>query len=530
MKKNNKKKVNIKNKRRLSFLRLMYAVLIIGGLTYGTTLSWNRWQQEKKESKNPVIEPWFASYVDVTSTPIYAFEQLGSTDTPEVVLSFIVSLPSDPCTPTWGTYYTMDKASVSMDLDRRIARLEQQGGGVAISFGGALNDELALKCTDQNKLFNAYNSVIRRYNVDTIDLDLENQSLRNTEALERRAIVITALQKKYRSEGKNLAVWLTLPVSPQGLTPEGTNAITQMLLKGIDLSGVNIMTMDYGSSREAGQTMFEASKRALVETHRQLGILYKNVGINLNSKSIWRKIGVTPMIGQNDFIDEVFTLDDANEFNSFSLSQNIGRMSMWSANRDVPCGENYVDTKIVSDSCSGVKSPKLSFAKTLSNGFDGSFKQSAGILTIADPESNTPMVDDPEKSPYQIWKKTGTYPKGRKVVWHGNVYKAKWWTKDELPDNPVLQSWQTPWQLVGPVLPGEKPIKQATLPKGTYPKWSGKTIYNTGDRILFEGIPFQSKWWNQGESPAASLAKPDSSPWMPLAQSQIIKILKEINK
>lgn len=91
--------------------------------------------------------------------------------------------------------------------------------------------------------------------------------------------------------------------------------------------------------------------------------------------------------------------------------------------------------------------------------------------------------------------------------------------------NPVLQQWQTPWELIGPVLPGEKPIPQPTLPEGTYPNWSGTAIYNTGDRVLFNGVPYQAKWWNTGQSPAAATSNPDSSPWVPLTQEQINTIV-----
>jgi chitinase len=147
--------------------------------------------------------------------------------------------------------------------------------------------------------------------------------------------------------------------------------------------------------------------------------------------------------------------------------------------------------------------------------------------TVPEPETNIPVIDDPEHSPYQIWRADGGYPKGVKVVWHKNVYEAKWWTKNDLPDNPVLQYWETPWQLIGPVLPNDKPIQQATLPRGTYPNWSGTVIYDGGDRVLFDGIPFQAKWWNQGESPIKSAYNPDNSPWIPLTQDQIEEILKK---
>ncbi len=521
--KNSGTQINSEPKRRLSLLRLVYVIVIFIGLIYGVSLSFEGWQENKSRAE---YGPWFAAYVDVTSTPTYAFEKLGLNTKSDVILSFIVSDAMDPCIPTWGGYYTMSEAAVSLDLDRRIARLQQQGGRIAISFGGALNSELALKCTDEKELFDAYKSVIEHYNINTIDLDLENQGLVDIDASKRRADVIAQLQKYYRDNEEDLSIWLTLPVSPQGMTKEGTDVITQMLSSGVDLSGVNVMTMDYGASRDQEDSMFEASKIALIESHRQLGVLYKQAGISLSSNSLWQKIGATPMIGQNDFLEEIFTLEDAKMLNLFAYNQGAGRMSMWSANRDIPCGENYVNVKVVSDACSGVSYPQFAFTKSLSAGFDGDLMQNAKLLTVEDSEINYQVVDNPKKSPYQVWKETGAYPRGTKIVWRGNVYEAKWWTRGDLPDNPVLQLWETSWKLIGPVLPGEKPIQPPTLPVGTYQNWSGTVIYNAGNRVLFDGVPFQAKWWNQGESPAAAASNPDNSPWLSLTQEQVEKILE----
>jgi chitinase len=477
-------------------------------------------QQWKSMQAATSDKPWFAAYVDVTSTPTFAFDQMGANKKHDAILSFIVSSSSDACTPAWGSTYTLTQASATLDLDRRIARLHQQGGNVAVSFGGQRNHELALDCNDPDKLLSAYRSVVDRYNVNTIDLDLEGTGLTNADAGARRATVIAKLQAERRAQGKPLAVWVTLPVIPQGLSEDGTNAVTILLNQKVDLAGVNAMTMDYGSSIPDGQTMQVASESALLQTKRQLGILYERAGIHLNDATVWSKIGATPMIGQNDDINEVFTLADARGLNQFALSHGIRRMSMWSANRDVPCGSNYVDTKLVSDSCSGVKEESQSFTSTLGVGFDGSILLSAGVVTTSN-TSTVQTTDDPAKSPYQIWSQTGAYLAGTKVVWHHNVYKAKWWTQGEMPDSPVLQSWQIPWELIGPVLPGEKPVPQATLPEGTYPEWSGTAVYDTGKRVLYKGVPFQAKWWNQGSSPAAASSNANGSPWAPLTQAQL---------
>jgi chitinase len=471
-------------------------------------------------------DPWFASYVDVTSTPTYAFEQLGETDHKDVVLSFIVASPTKGCTPTWGGAYSLDKAGSSLDLDRRIARLKQLGGHVAVSFGGLRNDELALKCNSVTELVDAYKSVIDRYELNTIDLDLEQGGLTNTTAGARRAEAVAKLQADQRKAGKNLAVWVTLPVAPQGFSEAGTSGIAQLLDKGVDLAGVNAMTMDYGESR-GKMSMIDATKKALTQAHRQLGILYERAGTHLNSATLWSKLGATPMIGQNDEESEVFTLKDAKDLNKFARSHGMARMSMWSANRDITCGSNYVDLKVVSDSCSGVKEDSGSFAEALGSGFKGSLAKSAGLVTSKERKSAKQLKDDPKNSPYQIWDEDGTYLEGTKVVWHHNVYQAKWWTQGDMPDSPVLQSWETPWELIGPVLPGEKPVKQQTLPAGTYPEWDGVVNYDAGQRVLYKGIPYQAKWWNQGASPAAASSSPDTSPWVPLTQAQINEIVGE---
>jgi chitinase len=512
-----------RTERRLSFKRLFFVIVLLLGLSFGTTLSFEKWQETTVVTD---YEPWFAAYVDVTSTPIYTFEQRGAIENSDVILSFIVSAHDDACTPTWGGYYTMAEAADALDLDRRIARFQLQGGRIAISFGGLLNSELALLCTDEIALAEAYKSVIERYNINTIDLDLELEGLTNLEAAERRARVIAELQKAYRDEGRDLAVWLTLPVAPQGLTQDGTNAVTVVLESGLDLAGVNVMTMNYGASNAASDTMSEASKKALQETHRQLTVLYKLAGLNLTSTTIWNKLGATPMIGQNDVTQEIFTIADAVALNAFAREKGIGRMSMWSANRDIPCGANYVDVSVVSDLCSGVVSPSFAFANVLGMGFAGDLMQNAKMITTESTSTGEYIVDDPSTSPYQIWHEAGIYLKGTKVVWRGNVYEAKWWTKNESPDNPVLQAWETPWQLIGPVLPGDKPMTKLDIPPYIFPQWYGGAVYDAGDRVMFEGVPFRAKWWNQGESPAASAANPDSSPWIPLTQPQVEEILK----
>ena len=506
--------------RRLSKLRVSIAILVVAGLAAGGVL-WARTSVQTAAAE-PVAS-WFAGYVDVTNTPSFAFEAPADEAGANVVLSFIVADPDEACSPSWGGYYSMDEAASTLDLDRRIARLEQQGGEAIVSFGGLANDELAVACTDADDLESAYASVIERYDLSTIDLDLEAGGL-SPAAAERRAEAVAALQEKSKNP---LAVWVTLPVTPDGLSTEGTDAVAALLDAGVDLAGVNAMTMDYGDSKDAKQSMLEAATEALESTHRQLGILYKNAGIDLTDATLWSKLGATPMIGQNDVRGEVFTLDDATGLNAYAQKQGMSRLSMWSLNRDATCGSSYADLTRVSNACSGIDQGDLRFSSLLGAELTGAPQANAATET----ESETLPAeekDDPATSPYAIWTETSTYLEGTKVVWHRNVYQAKWWTRGDLPDDSVLDEFETPWEYIGPVLPGEKPIDIPTLPPGTYPEWDGTTVYTAGQRIMLGELAFEAKWWTQGDSPEASTTNPDDSAWIALTEAQVRATLEEL--
>ena len=104
------------------------------------------------------------------------------------------------------------------------------------------------------------------------------------------------------------------------------------------------------------------------------------------------------------------------------------------------------------------------------------------------------------------------------MVEDGEIYQAKWYNSGDDPSAQVQYSWQTPWELLGPVLPGDHGPVIPKLPAGTYPAWSLGTEYQAGDKVLYDGLPYQAKWSNQGVSPGAEAADPSGSPWRPLVQ------------
>jgi chitinase len=313
---------------------------------------------------------WFAGYVDVTVSPPYAFEEAATPGTRDVVLAFLVASPQDLCVASWGAAYGLDEANTALGLERRISGLRSSGGSAAVSFGGARNSELATTCQDEGKLRTAYRDVVERYEPAFIDFDLEGADLLDQAGAERRARAVAWLQGDRNSSGKELAVWLTLPASPRGLTDAGIAAVEQMLQAGVDLAGVNIMTMNYGASRSSSQGMLDAAKAAAAATHDQLGIVYQRTGTNLSREQVWKKIGLTPMIGRNDLPGEVFELDAARDLKDYAVELGIQRLSMWSLNRDATCPSSE-EGPTASFTCSGVDQGSSRFSDLLGSGLPG---------------------------------------------------------------------------------------------------------------------------------------------------------------
>jgi chitinase len=92
------------------------------------------------------------------------------------------------------------------------------------------------------------------------------------------------------------------------------------------------MAMDYGDwaapnpDGQMGQYAIDAADSLF----GKLQTIYPDKSDN----ELWAMVGVTPMIGQNDVISEVFYLSDAQQLLTYAQQRNIGMLSMWSLSRD----------------------------------------------------------------------------------------------------------------------------------------------------------------------------------------------------
>ncbi|MGW0813840.1 glycoside hydrolase family 18 protein [Streptomyces viridiviolaceus] len=263
----------------------------------------------------------FAPYVDTSLYP--AFDLVGNAEATGVknyILAFVTD--GGGCTPKWGGVTDLASDAVAS----RIGALRAQGGDVRVSFGGAAGSELATTCSSADALATAYGKVVDAYDLTKVDFDVEGGALPDKAANTRRARAVAELQKQH----PGLDVSFTLPVMPEGLTQAGLDLLADAEANGVRIGTVNIMAMDYGPAYSGDMGTY--AEQAATATQAQIRSV-----LGLSDSAAWKTVAVTPMIGVNDVVSEVFRVDDAAQLVKFAESKGLGRLSMWSATRDQQC-------------------------------------------------------------------------------------------------------------------------------------------------------------------------------------------------
>jgi chitinase len=142
--------------------------------------------------------------------------------------------------------------------------------------------------------------------------------LSDTAATSLRDQALAALQ----AEDPSVQVDFTLAVAPQGL-PTGTGSEYALLqdakAKGVKVSIVNIMTMDFG----AGSNDLADAESAAQGTAGQLASLY-----GISTSAAYGMMGLTPIAGTNDD-GTVFSTSNASSLESFAASNGVAELSFW---------------------------------------------------------------------------------------------------------------------------------------------------------------------------------------------------------
>ncbi|MCK8435783.1 hydrolase [Streptomyces sp. D2-8] len=284
----------------------------------------------------------YAPYVSATEAA--GTDSAGSPTTYN--LAFVIA-DGDDCTPRWNGTHAIGDSTVAS----RIARLKKDGGKVRVSFGGASGKELAANCDSASELAAAYGKALDAAGATLADFDIEGDELSDSASVALRSKAIARLQQ----ERGGLEVSFTLPVMPSGLDKDGLALLGSANDNGVQVSTVNLMTMNYGSSYDGdmGGYALTAAKAAHTQLKRVFGT---------SDATAWQGMALTSMIGVNDVDNETFTLADAAEVRAFAEEKGIAWVSMWSTARDRQCADGSASDKAATD-CSGVTQGSGAFGK-----------------------------------------------------------------------------------------------------------------------------------------------------------------------
>ncbi len=250
-------------------------------------------------------------------------------------LAFLI--PKSGCTAQWedGGYSVGSFTS-------QINALKSAGGNVIISSGGAEGGELAETCTSVTSLTAAYANIVNTYGITKLDFDIEGGTLDDSAANTRRNQALAALQ----AQNPSVQVDYTLAVDPTGLPSEELGVLQSAKSTGVNVSTVNVMTMDFGD----GQNAFNDAESAARGTAAQLASLY-----GISTSAAYGRLGLTPIAGQNDD-NENFTQSNATALESFAATNGVQELSFWEVD-GYDKGTGYAYSRIFNAITGGTTTP-----------------------------------------------------------------------------------------------------------------------------------------------------------------------------
>ncbi|WP_189712457.1 chitinase [Streptomyces phaeofaciens] len=309
--------------------------------------------QQNEEAASPSPSPSQSTTTGTAYAPYVSAGEASENDSagsPATYnLAFVISDGSS-CTPKWNGASAVDDSAVAS----RISALKESGATVRVSFGGASGKELGSTCSSASALAEAYGEALDAAGSTQADFDIEGAQLTDTDSVALRSKAIALLQE----ERPGLEVSFTLPVMPSGLDEDGLTLLRYANKYDVQVSTVNLMTMNYGESYDGDMGAYAIT--SATAAHTQLKEVF-----GTTDATAWRAMALTSMIGTNDVDNETFTLADAAQVRTFAENKGVAWVSMWSTFRDQQCEEGTATDDALTN-CSGVEQSSGAFAEAFS--------------------------------------------------------------------------------------------------------------------------------------------------------------------
>jgi len=246
-----------------------------------------------------------------------------------------VAADGRPATLTWAFANgecgeeTWDDRSGQAVADANVKAFAGAGIGYIVSTGGQGGVFTCATDAGMERFIGRYESP----KLVGVDFDIEeHQTDAQIRALAERIVVAQRKRPRLRFSF-TVATHAASDGSGTSLNPTAQRVLAAVRAAGVTDYVLNLMTMDYGAAsskvcvlRGARCDMGASALQAARNVHEKYGVPY-------------RQIEVTPMIGVNDVVENVFTVDDAVTVANGVRELGLAGLHYWSLDRDVPCAK-----------------------------------------------------------------------------------------------------------------------------------------------------------------------------------------------
>ena len=243
-------------------------------------------------------------------------------------------------------------ADAQQVADANVAAFDKAHAGYIISTGGQGGIFTCASDAGMERFIARYASP----NLLGLDFDIEaGQSATQVDALMRS---IAHAQRKHPTLriSFTVATHAASDGSMRSLNAQAESVLRAVRRHAIRKPVFNLMVMDYGPAQtkvcvmrgdvcDMGRSAIQAATNA----HRKYGIPYA-------------QIALTPMIGMNDEVTNVFSVSDASMLADAAARMKLAGLHFWSLDRDTPCA---APVTAASASCSGVDASSGAFTRAL---------------------------------------------------------------------------------------------------------------------------------------------------------------------
>jgi chitinase len=233
-----------------------------------------------------------------------------------------------------------------------VAEFDRAGVDYIISTGGGGGMFTCASDAGMERFIARYDSA----HLVGIDFDIEaEQTAAQVESLVRRAKQAQRKHPRLRFSF-TVATHAASDGSRRSLNPTGEAVLKAVRRNGLRDAVFNLMVMDYGPAERATCVL----RGGLCDMGKSAIQAARNV--NGRYKIPFSQIELTAMIGVNDVVANVFTLDDAGVVADAVRRMKLAGLHFWSLDRDTPCATPSAGA---SPTCSGLDAGSGEFGRAL---------------------------------------------------------------------------------------------------------------------------------------------------------------------